>query len=51
MYWNRGVDPFRNNPLAKETFVNFEYLIEEEIGKARIEAGEVKAYKGTPKKW
>ena len=32
-------------------FVDFEYMLEEDVGKPRIDAGETKAYKGTLKKW
>ena len=35
----------------KEMFVELEYWIEEVIGKKRIVEGEVRAYKGQPKKW
>lgn len=52
MVWNhRGATGFENNPRMKEMFVDLEYWVEDVIGAKRILEGEVKAYKGTPKKW
>ena len=52
MVWNhRGVTGFENNPRMKEMFVEMEYWIEDVVGAKRRHQGEVKAYKGQPKKW
>jgi hypothetical protein len=40
-----------NSPRMKEMFVELEYWIEEVIGKKLVINKEVKAYKGTTKKW
>ena len=40
-----------NDTRTKESFVEFEYLIEEVIGKKQIQERKVNVYKGTTKKW
>lgn len=49
---NRGATGMENSPRMKEIFVELEYWIEEVYGKKRIvEGGNIKPYKGQPKKW
>ena len=48
---DRTVTGMDNCPRMKEAFVDMEYWIEEIIGSSLVINKEVKAYKGTTKKW
>lgn len=47
----RGVYGFENDPLFREIFVEFEYIVENVIGYNRIKDKKMDMLKGTPKKW
>ena len=51
MWRERNATGWDNDPIYKEIFVELEYLIEEVIGKKRIEEKKMSMLKGTPKKW
>jgi hypothetical protein len=51
LFRERGVTGFENDPIAREMFVELEYMIEEIVGKQRITEKKMDMYKGTTKKW
>ena len=51
MWRERGVTGFESDPLLREIFVEFEYIIDNVIGYHRIKNKKMDMLKGTPKKW
>jgi len=51
LFRNRGFTGFENDPVMREIFIEFEYMIENIIGYNRIKNKKMNMLKGTPKKW
>ncbi len=51
VFRERGATGFESDPRLKEIFVSLEYMIEEVIGKQKIDSKKMDMYKGTVKKW
>mmetsp|Transcript_27287 Transcript_27287/g.20423 ORF Transcript_27287/g.20423 Transcript_27287/m.20423 type:complete len:224 (+) Transcript_27287:272-943(+) len=51
LFRDRGVQGVENNPRQRETFVALEWIVEEVLGKRRIETKQMDMYKGTVKNW
>lgn len=51
LWRERGFYGFENDPIMREIFVEFEYIVENVIGYNRIKNKKMDMYKGTPKKW